>query len=535
MTWILGFFLLPWVLILLSYPLLFSVGVLGGLVLRLVALAKGSASRWVRTERGVRVGYFHWTGAWRDGWTAVGEDADDQKREFADDLRRALEKEDAKNPQGSGRAERFFNETILGSLQAGMWLGNLVAILLHGLLLMLLVVVSWGIRVLLAAWLRVETRERRMPRECHDCHGWTAAPVWRCPECGREHRQIEPSAKFGVLWWRCTCGARLPTLAVLGRRRLEEICPECGGKLLPLGRDPAGIAFLGGTDGWAARLWRNSLVALAGGAVRDFGWRLEVPPQEKTYVAALSAGHGPEGADRPVGVRGRRGLDLWRCMRLYPVREHFPDTAADWMDQRHWGHVGAVVLAVDASEVGMAEKAFERWLIFMNRVFPGRVRRMSCAVALANADALGAGDAACRSFLLKGGGGNLLNALDGRFGRVRVFAVETDGPEGLGPMWNWTLKSALASPLPRSVRSPTGDRRDVPSGEERFRENASPPTVASRRHVLWSNIVVSSLVWGAILFWGVDRMWNKRHPDGPSLWSASVEWGAGVWNRIWKP
>jgi hypothetical protein len=60
------------------------------------------------------------------------------------------------------------------------------------------------------------------------CYQRFGLPVYVCssPECGERHRRLVPN-RYGALRHTCRCGARLPTLVLLGRHRLSAQCPHC--------------------------------------------------------------------------------------------------------------------------------------------------------------------------------------------------------------------------------------------------------------------------------------------------------------------
>ena len=55
-------------------------------------------------------------------------------------------------------------------------------------------------------------------------------PSYRCPGCGVKHHDVRPG-RYGVMFRRCRCGRRFPTLLMLGSHKLEAFCPKCGAPL----------------------------------------------------------------------------------------------------------------------------------------------------------------------------------------------------------------------------------------------------------------------------------------------------------------
>jgi len=61
---------------------------------------------------------------------------------------------------------------------------------------------------------------------CPDCHEQMDIPIFVCPTCATEHSQLWPSI-YGVFHHRCKCGYKLPTLNLLGRKKLIQKCAAC--------------------------------------------------------------------------------------------------------------------------------------------------------------------------------------------------------------------------------------------------------------------------------------------------------------------
>ena len=487
------------------------------------ALLRGMAVLEPRVVRGARVGYFHWTGGWFRGWWRACVVAAALRRDW----------------QWRGKRKAT---AVLGWLfGAGMWLGCAVAAAVHlaaALAVVLLETVLWMPRIAVAACLRGWAKALGTVRECRECREWTTEPVWVCPGCGAEHPWLAPSARFGLLWWRCACGARLPTMAVTGRRRLSAACPECGGGLEGVGRRPAGVAFMGAPGAGKTRLWRESVAALADGLARESGWRVDVSAGERTRIGALDAESPAPGAEEPIGLPFRRGTGPRRCLRLYDVPGKAFQAGGDPELARggFWGHAGAAVFVLDpetARETG-ADNAFARWLAFMDRAHCGRGAEMSCAVVLTRMDEArvaeatglraGAGDDACRNFMERTCG-NLLNGLDDCFREVRMFAVGAGDSTGSGPLWAWLLDRAFAARMPRCTRRRSGWwwTRHGPAG---YGGGGAPTAAGGKKDWLawWKtgpgiccNIVLSVLFWGSVV-WG---WWVWRHGE-------SDEQGAGT-------
>ncbi|HEX4704014.1 MAG TPA: hypothetical protein VH352_17940 [Pseudonocardiaceae bacterium] len=98
--------------------------------------------------------------------------------------------------------------------------------------LVLLGVTAGVVRVVAATSWLLETgllTVRGITVECGICHERMARPVFACP-CGNRHRNLMPDAR-GTFHHICRCGRRLPTLLMLGKRRLNAHCGHCGAPL----------------------------------------------------------------------------------------------------------------------------------------------------------------------------------------------------------------------------------------------------------------------------------------------------------------
>ncbi len=70
-------------------------------------------------------------------------------------------------------------------------------------------------------------RVKNIRMTCPHCFERVAYPAYKCRGCGRLHQDIRPG-RYGIFRRRCLCGARLPTLLLLGSARLEAYCPHEG-------------------------------------------------------------------------------------------------------------------------------------------------------------------------------------------------------------------------------------------------------------------------------------------------------------------
>jgi hypothetical protein len=66
----------------------------------------------------------------------------------------------------------------------------------------------------------------RTEASCPHCYHATPRPAYRCPSCGKLHRDVRPG-RLGLFTRRCECGTLLPTMVVRAAWRLEAACQKC--------------------------------------------------------------------------------------------------------------------------------------------------------------------------------------------------------------------------------------------------------------------------------------------------------------------
>jgi len=61
---------------------------------------------------------------------------------------------------------------------------------------------------------------------CPVCQSKFSLPIYICPGCGARHDRLHPGT-YGILYRKCNCGKKLPTIFFNGRHKLEAHCPHC--------------------------------------------------------------------------------------------------------------------------------------------------------------------------------------------------------------------------------------------------------------------------------------------------------------------
>lgn len=130
--------------------------------------------------------------------------------------------------------------TVLLVLAVGFVAGA-AAFAVFGLVHLLIVSLVCAVVYMVALYFRLVERFsmywRRISYVCphEDCYKPIALPAYTCPSCGEKHDKLIPGS-YGIFKRRCQCNkARLPTLALFGRSKIDAYCPhaECQKPLNP--------------------------------------------------------------------------------------------------------------------------------------------------------------------------------------------------------------------------------------------------------------------------------------------------------------
>jgi hypothetical protein len=121
------------------------------------------------------------------------------------------------------------------------------------------------------------------------CYRRFGLPEYACPadQCAERHRRLVPN-RYGAIRHACRCGARLPTLVLLGRYRLVAFCPHCR-RQLP-GRSGRvrveHLPIVGGPDAGKSTYLCLSVAALRTQLTDDGGTSEYVNPQDEQAITA---------------------------------------------------------------------------------------------------------------------------------------------------------------------------------------------------------------------------------------------------------
>ncbi|GAA1961284.1 hypothetical protein GCM10009838_17310 [Catenulispora subtropica] len=163
----------------------------------------------------------------------------------------------------------------IGLAAGGVAAGALLAaiMVLHGVVILLAQLVSRAaIGMLRGTDTALLAAKGIRGMTCPHCYHRIEYPSYSCeaPHCARRHRDVRPG-RYGVLRRRCACGAKLPTLLLLGSHQLPAHCPDCGRTM----SDETGrrreqiVPLLGASNAGKTQLMAAIMMLLMRGAERD--------------------------------------------------------------------------------------------------------------------------------------------------------------------------------------------------------------------------------------------------------------------------
>ena len=417
----------------------------------------------------------------------------------------------------------MFRFILLAYGYIGLVIGALMSALVGivpALLIALFAASAWAIGAPLRGLERLRRTRRGTHFDCAECHDRFPLPVYVCPSCSAEHRQLAPGP-FGVLRHRCTCASRLPAVQWLGRERLISQCPaghplgEGVGTVrtfhIPVAGGPStgkstflAAAMLGLEDAAAA----GTLSTAVQSSSRDGydrlldGFRRGVLPTKTVDLQA------------PALVAEVRGTDRSALLYAYDVAGEAYGDEHELRRDPGYGLAEGVVLLVDpfalqrvradladelAAEPGLRpsseppQRVLERLVGVLDEKGID-MSKVPAAICITKSDALGIGDdimaapgadhdARVRAWLEAQGAGNLLRSAEGTFRQVRSFSSSALGrspdagsgaftPYGTLEPLLWLLATAGVKPAAAGAAAATETSR---------LSTAKPLDVAPRR------------------------------------------------------
>lgn len=370
-----------------------------------------------------------------------------------------------------------YNKGVTRPLAWGVVAGGYIAPYIGaglGLIVATPILIVAGI-LIAGAWLLVgllrlaEAARRRLRRTAYECprdHERFPLPVYVCPNCSAEHRQLVPG-RWGIFRRECECEAvALPTTVLGGRQRVPQRCPS--------GHPMSGLI------GYAETL-RIALVAgpsagkttYLAGAMLEFEQmaaekRLAVDVLEESssaygeVVGGLREGRLPQKTQisgNPALVTEVQGDDRSRVLYAYDVAGENYQGSDEVRNLRFLEVPSGLVLLVDplsiqrvaeehASELNEVRDAVrpsaEEPIRVLERTIAAlaeggaNAKEIPVAVVIGKTDAFGIGkeieglrqsegERAPRAWLEANGAGNFIRAVEQEFKQVRWFACSALG------------------------------------------------------------------------------------------------------------
>lgn len=328
---------------------------------------------------------------------------------------------------------------------------------------------------------------RRIFVLCPTCSRRIARPVYRCPKCGRLHRVLRPSPRYGAFMHRCACGKLLPATRFLGRHKLQALCPHegCGAELGLQTEDvrPVTLALIGGASAGKSMLQAAMIHFL----LQNKGKGVHLSRNEDDIRLLLDNWKKGSIQSTRLEALNANGLDIESNGILANRRLYFYDSAGEAFTQsrhlsahRHYNYLACSVMVIDPfslrevqlklkqaeqaipsdvrASVHSAEDVFNRWKLAMETT--GHVKKTCCAVVITKMDRpemqsvagfkSGAPSNTCRDFLEQNGLASVV-AMASEFKEVCYFALsglpssrsaQTSDP-GLAQMMRWVEKKCL--------------------------------------------------------------------------------------------
>jgi hypothetical protein len=203
------------------------------------------------------------------------------------------------------------------------------------------------------------------------CYRRFGLPMYECPApgCRERHWRLVPN-RYGVLRHTCRCGARLPTLILLGRHRLAAYCPHC--RLRLPGRSGRvrveHVPIIGGPDaGKTTFLYRGVISLRSWLAGRAAEVNFVDVRDERAFASAAERLERGERLDktpvelaRAVSLDVRTGTDRGRILYLFDPAGEYYATGPMVDSQRYLEHAEVAVVVVDPLAIPEVRRALSQ-------------------------------------------------------------------------------------------------------------------------------------------------------------------------------
>lgn len=462
-----------------AYGLCFSIFYLG------VACKNNLFTRSNNVTENAYESYFYWNGDWGKNLITVC------KETFSLSYIRASEF----GSEASDSSNNYLQRIGYFFAMIASMLGCFVFVPILLLVFSVIFVIVWAFNNILAflfwgmerIWLYI----RSIYAICPTCNTHVSQPVYICSHCKSKHNNLVPSPRYGIFSRTCSCGAKLPTLLLSGKGKLQGECPHChGNKGVSLDYTPYTIAFIGGKSVGKTFL-RNVMSSSLCSYSQSKNWKTIIPPEEQNVVSLiqreLQSGQRPNEtflSAKAVAVR----IGIQRTSFNHEERLYLYDAPGEAFEQEnymdsfnYYKYLKTVILVIDPlslrnvrlrlndnsirhiSQVSPAN-CLQRWFNSMERIHAeGKLKsflsKVQCCVVITKTDipelhkivklTPKATSQQCKYFLENYGMPEIIPLVEDYFGEVNYFAVSCSGgkadgaafsPEGINNVWEWILK-----------------------------------------------------------------------------------------------
>jgi len=444
-------------------------------------------------------------------------------------------------PLGIGALVGGFVGIALGAVVAAIL--TLPVVIVAGVV----IVGAWGLIGVLRAAEALRRKVRRTSYECPVDHERFPLPVYVCPGCGAEHRQLVPG-RWGIVKRECSCGeVALPTMVLNGRQKVPQQCPSGHPMAGIIGyAEMLRIALVAGPRAGKSTFLAGALHELDGLSKSGKLALAVVDDSRQDFDAALDdLEHGRLPAKTQTGttpalVAEVQGEGRSRVLSLYDVAGESFTGEDEIRDLRFLEVPSGLVLLVDPlsldrfatdrrDEIAALEdqlrpsptapiRVLERTVEALQAA-GARLDKLPVAVVVAKTDALGVGDEiaaladaegerAIPEWLERNGGGNLVRAVEDEFGKVGWFHASALGrtpdptdhaafvPDGTVDPVLWLLAECGLAPAKRKFAPERASDRLTSTGKEDF----PPISAAGWAWRAVAPITASLAVVGALAF-----------------------------------
>jgi hypothetical protein len=370
-----------------------------------------------------------------------------------------------------------YNNGVTTPLAWGVLAGGYIAPFIGaalGLLVAAPILIVAGI-LIAGAWLLVwllrlaEAARRRLRRTAYECphdHERFPLPVYVCPSCSAEHRNLVPG-RWGIFRRECSCqSVALPTTVLGGRQRVPQRCPSGHPMSGLIGfAETLRIALVAGPSAGKTTYLAGAMLEFEEMAAEKH-FAVDVLDESSAayseVVGGLRQGRLPQKTQisgNPALVTEIQGDDRSRVLYAYDVAGENYQASDQVRNLRFLEVPSGLILLVDplsltrvvaehAAELSEARDAVrpspEEPMRVLERTVAALVegganpRDIPVAVVIGKTDAFGiaaeiealrssAGDAAPRAWLDANGAGNFVRAIETEFKQVRWFGCSALG------------------------------------------------------------------------------------------------------------